>query len=84
MDKGHLKWVGHSTDLSTSSIAFSSLEEFNLFSQVQIQEISGSTSTEIKEDVNPESDCIHVSEGVEYAVEGELRKEGRVEPTVYK
>ncbi|GFZ04617.1 multidrug resistance-associated protein 11 [Actinidia rufa] len=84
MDKGHLKWVGHSTDLSTSSIAFSSLEEFNLFSQVQIQEISGSISTEVKEDVNPESDCIHVSEGVEYVIEGELRKEGRVEPTVYK
>lgn len=84
MDKGHVKWVGHPADLSTSSVEFSSLKEFDIWSQVHAHERSGNTSTEAKEAAIPESDCINVSEAAELAIEGELRKEGRVEPTVYK
>ncbi|CAL5361622.1 unnamed protein product [Camellia sinensis] len=84
MDKGHVNWVGSSADLSISSLAFSSLKEFNISSQVQTIETSGNTSTETKENVISESDCIHVSEGEEQVIEGEQRKEGRVELNVYK
>lgn len=84
MDKGRVKWVGHPADLSTSSLEFSPSKEFNIWSQVHAQERSGSTSTEAKETTIPESDCIHASEAPEPVSEEELRKEGRVEPTVYK
>ncbi|KAI7986989.1 ABC transporter C family member 13 [Camellia lanceoleosa] len=84
MDKGQVNWVGSSADLSISSLAFSSLKEFNISSQVQTIERSGNTSTETKENVISESDCIHVSEGEEQVIEGEQRKEGRVELNVYK
>ncbi|KAG5537417.1 hypothetical protein RHGRI_024745 [Rhododendron griersonianum] len=84
MDKGRVKWVGHPADLSTSSLEFSPSKEFNIWSQVHAQERSGSTSTEAKEITIPESDCIHASEAPEQVSEEELRKEGRVEPTVYK
>ncbi|GMQ09242.1 hypothetical protein CsSME_00052686 [Camellia sinensis var. sinensis] len=84
MDKGHVNWVGSSADLSISSLAFSSLKEFNISSQFQTIERSGNTSTETKENVISESDCIHVSEGEEQVIEGEQRKEGRVELNVCK
>ncbi|CAL5444219.1 unnamed protein product [Camellia sinensis] len=84
MDKGHVNWAGSSADLSISSLAFSSLKEFNISSQFQTIERSGNTSTETKENVISESDCIHVSEGEEQVIEGEQRKEGRVELNVCK
>ncbi|XP_058226625.1 ABC transporter C family member 13 [Rhododendron vialii] len=84
MDKGRVKWVGHPADLSTSSLEFSPSKVFNIQSQVHAQERSGSTSTEAKEITIPESDHIYASEAPEQVSEEELRKEGRVEPTVYK
>ncbi|XP_059642397.1 ABC transporter C family member 13 isoform X2 [Cornus florida] len=85
MDKGHVNWVGSSADLSTSScFAFSSLKEFNVSTQVQTQEISSNTSSEAIHNVVQESDRAHVSEVAQEIIEDELRKEGRVEPTVYK
>lgn len=83
VDKGRVKWVGHPADLSTS-LEFSPSKEFNIRSQVHAQERSGSTSTEAEETTIPESDHIHASEAPEQVSEEELRKEGRVEPTVYK
>ncbi|KAL6996728.1 hypothetical protein U1Q18_006857 [Sarracenia purpurea var. burkii] len=84
MDKGHVKWVGRSTDLLTSSIASSSLKEVNVSSQAPTLDRCENTYIEAKDNVTPESDCIHVSEGAEQVTEDELRKEGRVEPSVYK
>ncbi|KAL6988329.1 hypothetical protein U1Q18_014080 [Sarracenia purpurea var. burkii] len=53
MDKGHVKWVGSSTDLSTSSIALSSLKEVNVSSQAPTLDRCGNTYTEVKENVTP-------------------------------
>ncbi|KAJ9693150.1 hypothetical protein PVL29_012054 [Vitis rotundifolia] len=84
MDKGHVKWVGSSTDFSVSSHStFCSLNEFTV-SQVQSLECSTNTSTETKQDCKPERDSICVPGEAQEIIEVELRKEGRVELTVYK
>lgn len=84
MDKGHVKWVGSSTDFSVSSYStFCSLNEFTV-SQVQSLECSTNTSTETKQDCKPERDSICVPGEAQEIIEVELRKEGRVELTVYK
>lgn len=84
MDKGHVKWLGHPAELSTSSLEFSPSKEFNIRSYVHAQERIGSTSMEADKSTILESDCIHASEASGQVTEEELRKEGRVEPTVYK
>ncbi|KAA8540550.1 hypothetical protein F0562_024531 [Nyssa sinensis] len=85
MDKGNVKWVGSSADLSTSSsLAFSSMREFHIYSQDQSQERNANKFTEDKQNVLQESDYINVPEAEQEIIDGELRKEGRVEPTVYK
>ncbi|XP_059595687.1 ABC transporter C family member 13 isoform X4 [Vitis vinifera] len=84
MDKGHVKWVGSSTDFSVSSYStFCSLNEFTV-SQVRSLECSTNTSTETKQDCKPERDSICVPGEAQEIIEVELRKEGRVELTVYK
>uniref|UniRef100_F6HBQ8 ABC-type xenobiotic transporter n=1 Tax=Vitis vinifera TaxID=29760 RepID=F6HBQ8_VITVI len=83
MDKGHVKWVGSSTDFSVSSYStFCSLNEFTV-SQVRSLECSTNTSTETKQDCKPERDSICVPGEAQEIIEVELRKEGRVELTVY-
>ncbi|KAM7471627.1 hypothetical protein LguiA_009810 [Lonicera macranthoides] len=85
MDRGRVKWVGSPADSSVSSfVKVSSSEEFNISSQVQRQEISTNNYTEDQQKLLLESDGIHVSEEAQVIIEVELRKEGRVEPTVYK
>ncbi|XP_052182316.1 ABC transporter C family member 13 isoform X3 [Diospyros lotus] len=83
MDKGHVKWVGHSSEFSPSSLGFSSVKEINISPLILTQEQSRNTFREAKENSNPESDCILVSEGAEQVIV-ELRKEGRVELAVYR
>lgn len=85
MDKGCVKWVGSPADSSVSSfVKFSSSEEFNISSQVRRQEISTNNYTEDQQKLLLEGDGIHVSEEAQVIIEVELRKEGRVEPTIYK
>ncbi|KAK9281952.1 hypothetical protein L1049_004861 [Liquidambar formosana] len=85
MDKGHVKWVGSSAELSVSSYSvFSSLNVPNEASQVQRQGCSTNTSTEPKQSLHLERDIIPLSEGAQEVIEVELRKKGRVELTVYK
>lgn len=82
MDKGRVKWVGSSTDLSVSSYStLSSLNEFTI-SQVQSPECATNTSTQTNQDSEKESMCI--SRETQEIIEVELRKEGRVELTVYQ
>lgn len=84
MDKGHVKWVGTSANLSASP--YSRLTSLNEFTASEIQNIECSTnnSTETKQDCKPERDSICVREEAQEIVEIEQRKEGRVEPRVYK
>ncbi|XAR50466.1 Xenobiotic-transporting ATPase [Bertholletia excelsa] len=84
MDKGHVKWMGQPVDLPTSSLEFYSLKEFEISSQVQMRGKGGNTSAETDVSVSLESDCTNVSEGTQQVIGDELRKEGRVDPTVYK
>ncbi|KAK7843264.1 abc transporter c family member 13 [Quercus suber] len=84
MEKGHVKWVGSSADLSVSSYsAFSPLNEFDTSLHIQRQECSMAANTEGKQSLLEKS-TTHVSEEAEEIIEVELRKEGRVELTVYK
>lgn len=84
MEKGHVKWVGSSADLSVSSYsAFSPLNECNTYLHIQ-QEGSLATNNEIEQDLLLEKDATHVSEEAQKIIETELRKEGSVELDVYK
>lgn len=85
MDKGHVKWVGSSTDLSASSYsAFSPLNELDINSHIYGQESSVDTCTEDKQNLLLEKTAVCASDGAQEIIEDEVRKEGRVEFTVYK
>lgn len=84
MDKGHVKWVGSSTDLSVTSYStLSSLNEFTI-SQVQSPECATNTSAQTNQDCKPEKESMCISRETQEIIEVELRKEGRVELTVYQ
>ncbi|KAL5574463.1 hypothetical protein UlMin_016162 [Ulmus minor] len=85
MDNGHVKWVGSPNDLSVSSYsAFSPLNELDAITHIQEQKSSMDTCTEDKQRVLIEENNVGASEGAEEIIEDEVRKEGRVELTVYK
>ncbi|XP_035548110.1 ABC transporter C family member 13 isoform X2 [Juglans regia] len=85
MEKGHVKWVGSSADLSVSSYsAFSPQNECDTYLHMQRQEGSMATNNEIEQDILLEKDAAHVSEEAQKIIETELRKEGSVELDVYK
>ncbi|OAY37002.1 hypothetical protein MANES_11G066800v8 [Manihot esculenta] len=85
LDKGHVKWVGSSADLSVSSYsAMSPHNEFDISPNVQEQELRISTSIEGRKSYTLEKEFIHTSEEAQEIVEVELRKEGKVELAVYK
>lgn len=85
MEKGHVKWVGSSADLSISSYtAFSPLNECDTYLHIQRQEGSMATNAEIEQDLLLEKDATHVSEEPQKIIETELRKEGSVELDVYR
>ncbi|XP_058004711.1 ABC transporter C family member 13 isoform X3 [Hevea brasiliensis] len=85
MDKGHVKWVGSSADLSVSSFsAFSPQNDFDILPNVQGRELSKNTSIEGRNIFSLEEEFIHISEEAQEIVEVEQRKEGKVELAVYK
>nr|AIU41639.1 ABC transporter family protein [Hevea brasiliensis] len=85
MDKGHVKWVGSSADLSVSSFsAFSPQNDFDILPNLQGQELSKNTSIEGRKSFSLEEEFIHISEEAQEIVEVEQRKEGKVELAVYK
>lgn len=84
MDKGQVKWVGSPGQSSISSyIAPSLLENFNISSNIQTLE-KNVDAIEALQNVLLESDGIHVSEEAQNIIEFEHRKQGRVEPVIYK
>eukprot|EP00257_Ricinus_communis_P013434 XP_015570863.1 ABC transporter C family member 13 isoform X3 [Ricinus communis] len=85
MERGHVKWVGNSTDLAVSSYsAFSLQNEFDTLSYVQGQGLRINTSTESIKSPSVDKESICVSEEAQEIFEVELRKAGRVELAVYK
>lgn len=85
MEKGYVKWVGSSANLSVSSYsALSPLNEFDTNLHIQRQECSMHTNTEVKQNLILEKDTTGFSEEAHEIIEVEQRKEGRVELTVYK
>ncbi|XP_020232216.1 ABC transporter C family member 13 isoform X2 [Cajanus cajan] len=85
MDKGHIKWMGRSTDFPFSSYtAFSPLNEIDSALQNHRQSCSTSLSSKSTEQSLPDTVIMHSLEGSEEIVEVELRKEGKVELGVYK
>lgn len=86
MDKGHVKWVGSSTDLSLSSYsALSPLNELDTIAQIQGQECKINTCQEAEQKLLVEENTAFCSsEGAQEIIEVEARKEGRVELAVYK
>ncbi|XP_050232753.1 ABC transporter C family member 13 isoform X2 [Mercurialis annua] len=85
MEKGHVKWIGSSTDLAMSSYsAFSPQNEFDTLSYVQEKELIANTSSESRKSPSLDEESIKVSEGAQEIFEPEQRKEGRVELSVYK
>ncbi|CAK9157465.1 unnamed protein product [Ilex paraguariensis] len=85
MDKGRVKWVGNPADSSISPyLAFSSLKELDISPHIQTQESSEHVVIKAQQEVLVEGEGIYVSEEAQEITDAELRKEGRVEPTVYK
>lgn len=86
MDKGHVKWVGSSADLPVSSYsAFSPLNEFDTCLQNERQESNvKDTLMESQQTLILEKETVPASDGTQEIIEVEVRKEGRVELTIYK
>ncbi|XP_022853952.1 ABC transporter C family member 13 isoform X4 [Olea europaea var. sylvestris] len=84
MDKGHMKCVGSPSDPSVASyISFLSVNDFNTFSEEGKKEkISNVIEETLEKDLDV--DCISSSSQAQDIIEVETRKDGRVEPTVYK
>ncbi|XP_077238132.1 multidrug resistance-associated protein 11 isoform X2 [Tasmannia lanceolata] len=86
MDKGHVNWAGSVADFSLSGYAkISPLENSKtLPSQLLKQKGNPNVSGELKPDPLVERDFIAISEETQEITEAELRKEGKVELSVYK
>lgn len=86
MEKGRIKWMGTPSELTVSSyLALPSIDKLSCSSEVEVEveEKESIFTSEAKEEVQ-EQDCLHILEVVQETVESEARKEGRVEPVVYK
>ncbi|KAJ8755380.1 hypothetical protein K2173_019178 [Erythroxylum novogranatense] len=82
MDKGHVRCVENSTDMTTSKYSTLSVQnEFDTLSYFQEQE----QSTSVQERPGlPDKASPHASEEAQEIIEVELRKKGKVEFGVYK
>ncbi|GMH15889.1 hypothetical protein Nepgr_017730 [Nepenthes gracilis] len=84
MDKGHATFVGSPANLAVSSYsAFSSPITWHP-SPLVLSQGSSLDPSECEISLCEEKDCICVSEEAQKIVDVEQRKEGKVEPTVYK
>lgn len=85
MDKGKLKWVGNPTNLSSSSyIAFSVLNELDTTLRIQGRDCQVIERTEAHKHFLDVKDDLEAPNGVTETVDDEMRKEGRVQLSVYK
>ncbi|XP_022998363.1 ABC transporter C family member 13 isoform X3 [Cucurbita maxima] len=85
MDKGKLKWVGNPSNLSGSSyVAFSKLNELDTTVRIQGQNSQIIESTDTHKHLVDEKDDKNASNGVTETIDDEMRKEGRVQFSVYK
>ncbi|KAL2533987.1 multidrug resistance-associated protein 11 [Abeliophyllum distichum] len=84
MDKGRVKCMGSPSDPSVASyITFYSVNEFNTFPEEGKKEkISNVNEETLEKDLDV--DCISFASQAQDIIEVETRKDGRVEPTVYK
>nr|QIT08316.1 putative ABC transporter C family member 13 [Siraitia grosvenorii] len=85
MDKGKVKWVGNPTNLSGPSyVAFSPLNEVDTSLRIQEQECQVIKRTEAQKHFLDVKDAMNAPNGVSETVDDEIRKEGRVQLSVYK
>lgn len=86
MEKGCVKWIGSFAEFSVSSYStFPSPQDINTPLDVLRQERSATSSyTESTNNLCLNQDYVCVSDGAPESTEVELRKEGRVELSVYK
>ncbi|CAI9113865.1 OLC1v1014556C1 [Oldenlandia corymbosa var. corymbosa] len=83
LDKGTVKWVGSPSELSLSSyLAVPSIDNCNVTSVVQVEQMS-SAITEVQEEVQEDDSVCNLGD-LKGSIEAEKRKEGRVELMVYK
>ncbi|KAL4281559.1 hypothetical protein GQ457_03G042490 [Hibiscus cannabinus] len=84
MERGHVKWVGNSADLTVSAYSgFASVNEFDA-SYINSKLYSTDTSNMDKQSPLSEKDTLDVPLEAQEIIEAEQRKEGKVELLVYK
>ncbi|XP_043706853.1 ABC transporter C family member 13 isoform X2 [Telopea speciosissima] len=84
MEKGHMKWVGSLSEFSVSPYStISSKKELKISSPVVRQENGRSTSAKAEENIQEENG-VNISGKAQESIEIEMRKEGKVELSVYK
>ncbi|KAK8584710.1 hypothetical protein V6N13_138661 [Hibiscus sabdariffa] len=84
MERGHVKWVGNSADLTVSAYSgFASVNEFDA-SYINSKLYSTNTSNMDKQSPFSEKDTLDVPLEAQEIIEAEQRKEGKVELIVYK
>ncbi|KAA3489391.1 ABC transporter C family member 13 isoform X5 [Gossypium australe] len=84
MERGHVKWVGNSSDLAVSAYSgFASVNEFDA-SYIHSKLYSTNTSNMDKQSPLLENNTLDVPLEAQDIIEVEQRKEGKVELIVYK
>ncbi|PPR96188.1 hypothetical protein GOBAR_AA24486 [Gossypium barbadense] len=84
MERGHVKWVGNSSDLAVSAYSgFASVNEFDA-SYIHSKLYSTNTSYMDKQSPLLENNTLDVPLEAQDIIEAEQRKEGKVELIVYK
>ncbi|KAG7036545.1 ABC transporter C family member 13 [Cucurbita argyrosperma subsp. argyrosperma] len=85
MDKGKLKWVGNPSNLSGSSyVAFSKSNELDTTVRIQGQNGQIIERTDTHKHLVDEKNDMNTPNGVTETIDDEMRKEGRVQFSVYK
>ncbi|TYH70627.1 hypothetical protein ES332_D05G129300v1 [Gossypium tomentosum] len=84
MERGHVKWVGNSSDLAVSAYSgFASVNDFDA-SYIHSKLYSTNTSNMDKQSPLLENNTLDVPLEAQDIIEAEQRKEGKVELIVYK
>lgn len=84
MERGHVKWVGNSSDLAVSAYSgFASVNEFDA-SYIHSKLYSTNTSNMDKQSPLLDNNTLDVPLEAQDIIEAEQRKEGKVELIVYK
>lgn len=85
MDRGKVKWIGNPTTLSGSSyVAFTPLNELDTTECIQGRHCQVIERSETHKHFLDEKEDMNAPNGVTETVDDEMRKEGRVQLSVYK